>query len=239
MPPLPPGLLLDLDDTIVSFSVGKADFWAEAFEAHMPPAHVTLKAFSQSVASVASEYWSDRQRAFRGRMDLRRARFEVADQALKQLGVNNAQLASALGNHFTDAKEQSVAPFPGAIETLSTLRDRGISLGLVTNGSSAFQRAKLNRYDLERLFSCIVVEGELGVGKPDPSPFKEAMSGLGLSAAEVWMVGDNLQADIAGAQALGIHAVWVDHAGHGTPAGTDAVPDHVIGQLSELLLLGD
>ena len=49
------------------------------------------------------------------------------------------------------------------------------------------------------------------------------------------MVGDNLEADVLGAQQVGIHAIWMDADRAGLPDGTTIRPDRIIGSLSELL----
>jgi FMN phosphatase YigB (HAD superfamily) len=55
---------------------------------------------------------------------------------------------------------------------------------------------------------------------------------LGLRAEEVVHVGDSLTADVAGAQAAGIAAVWVNRCGRPVPDGMD--PASVIGDLTDL-----
>ena len=99
------------------------------------------------------------------------------------------------------------------METVRKLRRRGIGLGLVANGSAQGQRAKIERFGLEALFDSIVVEGELGVGKPDPRVFLHALEQLGVAAGDAWMVGDNLQRDIGGTLGVGIYG----GAGKGRP----------------------
>ena len=116
------------------------------------------------------------------------------------------------------------------------LRTFAMSLtGLVTNGHPTFQRRKLERFDLARHFDAILIEGEWGVGKPDPSIFREALSRMNARPESAWMVGDNLEADIAGAQAVGMTAVWIDHAGEGAP--TTAQPNRIVRKLADLLAL--
>jgi putative hydrolase of the HAD superfamily len=137
----------------------------------------------------------------------------------------------------TDRKEAHVHPFDGAVETLQVLRERGHRMALLTNGSALFQRRKLQRFSLEPFFELILIEGELGYGKPDPRVFRAALDFFATPPGSVWMIGDNLEADIAGAQQLGIDGVWHDPDGRGLPERPPAVPRRVIRQVSELLEL--
>ena len=121
------------------------------------------------------------------------------------------------------------------METLATLRERGHRLGLVTNGSGPFQRRKIDRYRLAQYFDDVRIEGEQGIGKPHPSVFEAALAGLGARAEETWMIGDNLVADVAGAQAVGIRGLWVDIRGEGQPPQGAARPDAILGSVSELV----
>ena len=78
--------------------------------------------------------------------------------------------------------------------------------------------------------------------KPAPGLFRKALNDLGVAAEESVMVGDSLRADVAGAKALGMIAVWKRPpnpiAENATmPDGRVAVPDHVIDDLRELLSL--
>ena len=47
--------------------------------------------------------------------------------------------------------------------------------------------------------------------------FLRALRALGAGPADAWMVGDNLVFDVGGAQAVGMHGVWVDIRGRGLP----------------------
>lgn len=235
---LPDVLLLDLDDTIVSFSAGKPNFWSHAYARHASEeqrAHMSAEAFVAAVNGVAGWYWADDARAHRGRLDLVRARREVAAAAFERLGLAASACSDAIADDFTHAKEEAVAPFDGAIEVLERLQALGQRMGLLTNGGSEFQRRKLARYDLERFFEVILVEGERGVGKPDPSVFEDALSSMGVSADRAWMVGDNLTADIAAAQQCGIHGVWHDAGRTGLPDNAPCQPDRIIEHIAELL----
>ena len=62
----------------------------------------------------------------------------------------------------------------------------------------------------------------------------ETFAVLDCSADEAWMVGDNLEWDVAAPQGLGIFAVWVDYAEEGLPATSDIIPDRTIRNIAEL-----
>ena len=84
-------------------------------------------------------------------------------------------------------------------------------------------------------FEVILIEGELGYGKPDPRIFRQALERLRVSTNDAWMVGDNLQADIAGAKQVGLFAVWNDHAGLGLNRGSRVTPDMIIRRINDLI----
>jgi putative hydrolase of the HAD superfamily len=62
------------------------------------------------------------------------------------------------------------------------------------------------------------------------------MDVLGVDPHETWMVGDNLEWEIAAPQPLRIYAIWHDGYGAGLPPDCPIRPDAIIRRLSELLL---
>jgi len=116
-----------------------------------------------------------------------------------------------------------------------TLRGRGVPLALVTNGDAGHQRRKIAQHDLKRFFDVLVIEGEMGVGKPEEIVYRYALSKLRVKAEEAWMVGDNLEWDVVAPQRLGLRGVWVDGPGQGLPKGADAAPHRIIRAFPELL----
>lgn len=80
------------------------------------------------------------------------------------------------------------------------------------------------------------MEGDLGFGKPDARAFSYALAALNVRSDEAWMVGDNLLADIEGAQRAGILAVWIDAHGIGLDTRDGVTPDRVVNSLDDLLI---
>lgn len=141
---------------------------------------------------------------------------------------------AALHADFREHSFRTGVLFPDVSDTLAALRARGLRLGLVTNGTSAGQRAKIAALGLGGLLDPILVSEEVGVKKPDPRVFALALDRLGLPAGEVLFVGDHPVNDVAGPAALGMRTVW-RRGIHDWPAGLAVKPDHVVDSLGELL----
>jgi putative hydrolase of the HAD superfamily len=233
---LPPVILLDLDDTILRFSAAGDECWQHVC-AHFAPrlGDVSKEDLLTAITRCARWYWSDLDRHRTGRLDMQRARRDIVRAAFAQLHLEGMSVADELADRFTALREEWVRPFDGAREALAAFRDRGARLGLLTNGSSEFQRRKIERFDLARFFEVILIEGELGFGKPDHRVFHRALAELRVTPSETWMIGDNLEWDIAPAQQLGILDVWVDHAGTGLPSDSSITPTHTVTALTTLI----
>jgi putative hydrolase of the HAD superfamily len=233
--PLPEVLLIDLDDTILRYGVGGEGLWlevAERFAARLPCSPGELLA---ALAATREPFWRDPERSRVARQDMFAARRAICGQAFAQLGLSaDCELVREVADAYSSEREARVAPFPGALEALALLRRRGHRLGLLTNGGARLQRAKIERYDIARFFDAVRIEGEVGIGKPLAAAFAGALAALGATGAAAAMVGDDLDADVAGASAAGLAAVWVDHTGAGPPAGGPR-PARVIRSLAELV----
>jgi putative hydrolase of the HAD superfamily len=167
-------------------------------------------------------------------MDLDASSREIVRLAFADSGLRESDLVGRIAEYYRGLRLEAIQLYPGATETLQEVRRRGIRTALLTNGNGEAQRRSVERFDLARHFDCVVIEGEFGVGKPDVRVFEHAMAACGVSPAEVWMVGDSLEADIAPAVALGMHAVWI--AGAPDVAPPDGVrPHRVIADVGMLL----
>jgi len=231
---LPAALLLDLDDTILRFSSGAAPAWRQVCREFAPPG-CDPDALVAAIRRVADEFWADRERARRGRLDLLGSRTTIVGGALEALGVDDAARVARIAESYERVREQNLELFPGAREALHGFRSRGVRMALLTNGEAVSQRGKVDRFELGGFFEAVLIEGELGFGKPDARVFELGLEHVGAHAGEAWMVGDNLHADVGGAQAAGIHGVWHDFDRRGLPVGAPERPDRIVHSLGELL----
>ena len=93
-------------------------------------------------------------------------------------------------------------PEPGAVETLHSLRARGLELAVVSNWDIGLGE-HLERLGLASLFSAIATTAEAGAPKPEPAVFLLALERLGVDAARALHVGDE-PGDEEGAAAAGM-----------------------------------
>jgi putative hydrolase of the HAD superfamily len=233
--PLPPAILLDLDDTILDDSSYVVRCWREACFAHAPELDgVDPGALHDTIERVRSWYWGHPERHREGRLDMEAARREVVRMSLAEVGREDPEIADKIAAWYGAQRHQNMQPLPEAIETIRWLRECGCRLALVTNGSGAAQRAKIARFRLEEYFDHVLIEGEMGYGKPDTRVYELALTQLGVESTDAWMVGDNLEWDVAAPQRVGIFGVWIDSRGDGLPPGRNVRPDRIIRRLSEL-----
>ena len=125
--------------------------------------------------------------------------------------------------------------YDDAAETLRGLRSRGYRLGCVTNrafGGPAFVQ-EVAEHGLADLLEVMAVSCDVGYMKPHPRIFRHALDLLRVAPEEAVMVGDSLRADVGGAQALGLTAVWCQRPALREQA--DGVrPDFVVDELREV-----
>jgi putative hydrolase of the HAD superfamily len=233
-PELPSAFLLDLDDTILNDSGGTLDCWRDACGVCTSNADIDPEALYRAIQKTRDWYWSDPERHRVGRLDLEAAARDVVSRSLADLGVSDAALAAAIARRYRRQRDAGLELFPDAVETVRWLRASGCRLALLTNGAAAAQRGKIVRFGLADLFDSILIEGELGFGKPDPRIYMQALNELEVDAPGTWMVGDNLEWDVAQPQRMGIAGIWIDVRGKGLPDTHAVRPARILRRLSEL-----
>ena len=147
-------------------------------------------------------------------------------------GVDDAP-AAALAETFPRERGARHMAFADAAPLLRTLQGR-YCLAVLTNGTPAQQRAKLHGSGLADYFETVVVSGEVGVGKPDPRVFGAALAALDVAPSTAVMVGDSIERDVVGAQAAGLHAVWLNRSGMDYHPGEHEPPAQQLTALSQL-----
>lgn len=113
------------------------------------------------------------------------------------------------------AEVQQADLLPGAAQMVRRLYELDYPLALVADGPVASFVNGLGQHGLYELFDARAISSAVGVEKPDARVFRTALDQLSIAERDygrVLMVGNNLERDIAGANALGLVSVWMDWA---------------------------
>ncbi len=227
-------VIFDLDDTLVAFDLVTESTWRQVCDEYAAanPAHPAAAVYD-AVTSESHWYWSDEERHRVGRNDIIAARRGIVKSAFEKHGLPLDD-AVKVADRYSTLRLENMYLIPGAKEILDTLRARRFRLGMISNGDSPIQRLKLRRFDLEKYFEMILIEGEVGFGKPDRRIYELALLKLGSAPDETVMVGDNLKWDVAGPQSVGMRGIWFDVKKRGLQKDSTVVPDAVITSIAEL-----
>jgi len=151
----------------------------------------------------------------------------IYDVALRGLGL---ELEPDLIERVMELEQEgwlnSVHVGPHVVETLQTLRGRSLRLGLVSN---AAYRPRLMTQQLRALgllpyFDGVTFSSEVGVRKPHPEIFNDALRKVGVGARQALFVGDRVREDVLGPQRLGMRAILTrEWRQEDDPGAADAV----------------
>lgn len=112
----------------------------------------------------------------------------------------------------------------------------GITVGIISNGDSAHQWAKVSALGIPELVprDRIVISGDVGYCKPDLEIFRHAEARLGAAPSDCWFVGDTYDCDVLGPLRAGWHCIWFNRRGRVLEAG-DPLPDIEVSTEEELV----
>jgi len=163
-------VLFDLDHTLFDFEASKVEAFAEVMAIEGHENHDELRSI---LSTVERPLWQEVERGERNVDDLNRLRFA----RLNETAGLDADVDRMAANYL-DGLGRSGGLFPGARELLTELQ-MDCTLGLITNGYGEVQRPRLVNFDIGHFFDAIVISGELGISKPDPRFFDDALRQLG------------------------------------------------------------
>jgi len=180
------------------------------------------------LASVNTPLWRLVEKGELDLADLNLRRFEEL-VATAEIDAD----AKLMSTHYLHWLGHLGTLFPGALDVLNRLHGE-CSLGLITNGYSEVQRARMDIHDLDRFFDVVVISEEIGVAKPDTRFFTHGMDQLSVapSPADVLVVGDSLTSDMAGAVASRHATCWYNPSHK--PRPEDLALDFVIDDLAQI-----
>jgi putative hydrolase of the HAD superfamily len=138
-----------------------------------------------------------------------RSRDDFFIDLLDQLPWREKPNAQTLESFWRQEFHRCTVATEGAIDVMRTLHQRGLRLGIITNGKTAMQSAKIEFLGFGPYLTSVTISESVGVKKPDPRIFQAALEALGVEAAETILVGDHPSIDVVAARDLGMKAVWL------------------------------
>jgi phosphoglycolate phosphatase len=117
-------------------------------------------------------------------------------------------------------------PFPGLLNFLKHCQREGIAMAVCTNKLESLSVRLLDALDMRKFFGAVVGPDTIGVAKPDPRPFHEAVKRLGIRDARAIMIGDS-ETDILTARNAAVPVIAVPFGYTPRPVA-EYKPDHVV-----------
>lgn len=203
-------VLFDMDETLIEHNVTGLELVQgtyRTFANHLE--HTKEEDFVKMLWQKANDLW---QMMFDGVITGDVARPYTIINTLRALKEDDS-LAPQMLAEFEHRLVESTELLPSAHEVLDVLREAGLRTGIVTNGYSTMQTRKLSYHSLPDHVDFTLVSEQVGSHKPDAAIFHEALRQAGTPAENTVFVGDNLNADICGAQGVGMLDVLIDPRG--------------------------
>jgi 2-haloalkanoic acid dehalogenase type II len=172
-----------------------------------------------------------------------RTPFEIVKDAmgesLRDIGQDvNSELVDEATHHFKALHLELSIPYPGVTEMLSTLRKRGLKMGVVSNSFEGHTLILLDKLHLRDYFQAVVDCAIVRAYKPMTQIFEKTLDELGVSSSDVLYVGDEYYADMVGAKRVNLQTVWINARNHSledmiAKYGPETSPDYVTHSVAE------
>ncbi len=133
--------------------------------------------------------------------------YETALNFYKQNQKGDRETAKLLGVSLPVWQKELETLYPDAFQCLDFLSGK-YKIGVIANQSFGTEQ-RLEKYGLLKHIDLVVASAEEGVSKPDKRIFETALKRSGCKACDSVMIGDRIDNDIAPANLLGMHTVWI------------------------------
>ncbi|QNF35822.1 noncanonical pyrimidine nucleotidase, YjjG family [Adhaeribacter swui] len=164
----------------------------------------TSAAFYQQYSIINHRMW---QLFHQGKITQQELRVNRFTQTLTTLGLTPEQIPTGLPEAFTTLCPTKTAVFPYTYDVLNYLQSK-YKLHIITNGFKDVQKIKMTSSKLHGYFTEVITSECINCSKPDPKIFEYALTRANVKAADCLMIGDSLEADILGAQNVGIDQIF-------------------------------
>jgi len=201
-------VFFDLDHTLWDFEKNSALTFELIFQNH--GLTLDLNQFLQHYVPINLKFWKLYREEKIVKEELRYQRLK---QSFDAMGI---AVKDKIINRLSEDYIQNLSSFkhilPGTFEILEYLKGN-YGLHIITNGFSEAQEKKMKNAQIRGYFEIVVNSEMAGVKKPNPKIFQMALKMANVSPENAVMIGDNLEADILGAQNAGLSAIHLNSHG--------------------------
>ena len=221
-------IFFDLDHTLWDFERNSRLTFIKIFQEN--DVETNLDDFLQYYVPLNLEYWKLYREERISKADLRYQRLKRTFDALEY--KIDDELIDTLSDQYIEHLSSFNHLIPETVDVLEYLRPN-YRLHIITNGFREIQEKKLKRANIAGYFDQVVNSEMAGVKKPNPRIFQLALQMANVSPDNSLMIGDNIEADILGAKAVGFNAIHYN--AHDDPSHDHCEMIHKLGEIKSYL----
>lgn len=199
-------IFFDLDHTLWDFDKNSGLAFNSIFEKNK--IDVELEAFLEIYSPINANYWKLYRENKVTKADLRYGRLKETFDGLK-VNVSDDEI-DRLSIDYIDHLPNHNHLLEGTLDILEYLNPK-YKLHIITNGFKEVQHKKMKTSGILKYFDSITTSEDAGVQKPHRQIFEIALKNASALVTESIMIGDNLEADILGAQNFGMPAILYNY----------------------------
>lgn len=198
-------LLLDMDDTLLSFKASEVEALTKVLEKYnIPVTEENIELYH----NINEGLWQDLEKGKIKKHLIGKTRFQ---KFCKTIGAE-VKNPEQMNKEFMAIMRDSAVLIDGAIEFLEDIEDYA-TIAIVTNGTDAVQNSRLKLSGIADFADGVYTSEKVGVNKPNKQIFLAALKDLGVeNHSKVLVIGDRLQSDIKGGINAGLDTCWVNFA---------------------------
>ncbi len=199
-------LFFDLDHTLWDFDANEQISLKELFIKYKINNYFdTFDLFFELYKPINDSLWREYSRGNISKKTLTTDRFH---QTFKLKNLDNKEFAIKFGKEYIALNSSQTSLIPYATELLEYLKSKKYEMYIITNGFIETQYKKLEASKLDRYFKKMYISEEIGYKKPHRSFFEYSIKSSNAIKKRSLVIGDNLEADIIGAQNFGLDHVY-------------------------------
>ena len=199
-------IFFDLDHTLWDFDKNSGMAFNAVFRKNRVP--VELDSFLQVYSPINENYWKLYRENKVSQEDLRYGRLKESFDLLK-VTVSDEEI-ELLSTDYIEHLPMHNILLEGAVDLLEYLKPK-YRLHIITNGFREVQHKKLKNSEIFNFFDSVTTSEDAGVKKPHRLIFEKALEKAGATVSSSVMIGDNFEADVLGAQKVGMKAILYNY----------------------------